>query len=149
MHKKKKIAYKSKIIISGVILLSFIVGIYLGGSSGPGSPSPGSSSPGSSSVELRIPPGGETEPTLSPALFNGKIARAYKVAKEIPEVLDKVWCYCDCENHADHKSLKTCYTSEHASFCGICMDEALMVYDLHKKGFPIDDIRKEVHREFS
>ena len=40
--------------------------------------------------------GGETRPTLSPARFTGKTASTYEIAREIPEVLDSLYCYCDC-----------------------------------------------------
>jgi len=43
--------------------------------------------------------GGETRPTLSPANFTGITADAYRAAREIPQVLDKLYCYCDCEKH--------------------------------------------------
>ena len=41
--------------------------------------------------------GGENRPTLSPAQFTGKVARAYNVAKENRELLDSMYCYCNCK----------------------------------------------------
>jgi len=57
----------------------------------------------------------ETRPTLSPSLFVGKAAWAHEVAKEIPEVLDQLYCYCECDKHLGHKSLLSCYTDGHAA----------------------------------
>jgi len=57
----------------------------------------------------------ETKPTLSPALFVGKVAEAYKGAREIPEVLDQLYCYCRCAENFGHKSLLSCYAGRHAS----------------------------------
>ena len=56
----------------------------------------------------------ETTTTLSPARFVGKAARAHEIAQEIPDVLDQLSCYCQCERHLGHKSLLSCYTDGHA-----------------------------------
>ena len=57
----------------------------------------------------------EMRPTLSPALFVGKTARAHQIALEIPGVLDQLYCYCECDKHKGHKSLLSCYTDGHAA----------------------------------
>jgi hypothetical protein len=57
----------------------------------------------------------ETRPTLDPARFVGKAALAHRVAREIPDVLDQLYCYCQCDKHAGHKSLLSCYTDGHAA----------------------------------
>jgi hypothetical protein len=57
----------------------------------------------------------ETRPTLDPARFVGKPARAHQVAREIPDVLDRLYCYCECDRHLGHKSLLSCYTDGHAA----------------------------------
>lgn len=57
----------------------------------------------------------ETRPTLDPALFVGKAALVHQVAREIPEVLDQLHCYCACDKFLGHKSLLSCYTDSHAA----------------------------------
>jgi hypothetical protein len=57
----------------------------------------------------------ETRPTLDPAQFVGKAAAAHRVAREIPDVLDQLYCYCGCDKHQGHKSLLSCYTDGHAA----------------------------------
>jgi hypothetical protein len=57
----------------------------------------------------------ETRPTLSPERFGGKVRRAYTIAREIPQVLDELYCYCRCRENFGHKNLLTCYTNTHAS----------------------------------
>ncbi|MBI3002374.1 MAG: hypothetical protein HYY54_01865 [candidate division NC10 bacterium] len=57
----------------------------------------------------------ETRPTLDPALFVGKAALAHRVAREIPDTLDQLYCYCGCDKHLGHKSLLSCYTDGHAA----------------------------------
>ena len=93
--------------------------------------------------------GGETRRTMSPANFTGETARSYRIAKEIPEALDSLYCYCDCKKHSGHKSLLSCYVNEHAAYCGICQDEAAAAYDLYKKGLSVKQIRAAVDKEYS
>jgi hypothetical protein len=57
----------------------------------------------------------ETRPTLDPARFVGKAAQAHQIAREIPDTLDQLYCYCECDKHSGHKSLLSCYTDGHAA----------------------------------
>ncbi|MBI4590225.1 MAG: hypothetical protein HY725_15435 [Candidatus Rokubacteria bacterium] len=57
----------------------------------------------------------ETRPTLDPALFIGKARLAHQIAREIPDTLDRLYCYCECDKHMGHKSLLSCYTDGHAA----------------------------------
>lgn len=93
--------------------------------------------------------GGETRPTLSPAYFTGKAAQAYQIAKEIPEILDSLYCYCRCKEDHGHKSLLTCYVDDHAEHCGVCMDEAIIAYDMFKQGKDISSIRRFIDKRYS
>ena len=94
-----------------------------------------------------VPPGGEARPILSPALFSGKAARAYKAAKEIPQVLDKIYCYCDCELNFGHKSNLTCFVDNHASQCDICINEALDAYYYAQKGLTVEEIKIKIDKK--
>ena len=61
---------------------------------------------------------GETRPTLEPDLFKDPVIKeAYKVAKEIPWVIDSIFCFCYCEESPvfKHKSLLSCYVDDHAA----------------------------------
>lgn len=61
---------------------------------------------------------GETRTTLDPAQFSDtRVRSAYKVAKDIPWVLDSIYCYCMCKESPAfrHKSLLSCYVDGHAS----------------------------------
>ena len=57
----------------------------------------------------------EKRPTLSPHRFTGKVRRAYEVARAIPEVLDRLYCYCRCRENFGHKNLLSCFVDTHAS----------------------------------
>ena len=41
--------------------------------------------------------------------------KAYQVAKDIPWVLDSIYCYCHCDVFSKHKSLLSCYVDDHAA----------------------------------
>jgi hypothetical protein len=99
----------------------------------------------------RIPAYSETAPdisslppTLSPELFTGNKKLAYQVAKEIPQVLAQLPCYCHCDRGHGHKSLHSCFESEHGENCGICIGEALMAHSLKKRGVNVTEIRKQI-----
>ncbi|MBI5892917.1 MAG: hypothetical protein HZB79_04590 [Deltaproteobacteria bacterium] len=93
--------------------------------------------------------GGETRSTLSPANFTGKTAKAYQIAKEIPEILDSLYCYCRCKENYGHKSLLTCYVDDHSAHCDVCMDEAIIAYDMFKQGKDILSIRRFIDKKYS
>ncbi len=61
---------------------------------------------------------GETRATLDPGLFpDAQVKQAYKIAKEIPWVLDSIYCFCMCKESPTfrHKSLLSCFVDNHAS----------------------------------
>lgn len=98
---------------SALLVISSFGFAFLGGAEAPAGPaiSPAlSSTPVAQHLARR-----ETRATLDPALFVGKAAAAHKVAREIPEVLDQLYCYCQCDKHMGHKSLLSCYTDGHAA----------------------------------
>ena len=91
---------------------------------------------------VRVTGRSDASAVLIPALFPGERQRqAYTVAREIPAVLNRLYCWCGCrENPAlRHRSLLECYEGEHASNCDICIGEAIVAGDLVKRG--ITDIR--------
>ncbi len=90
----------------------------------------------------------ETRTTLSPSLFVGDVAAAYRIAREIPEVIDQLYCYCRCADNFGHKSLLSCYADRHAANCDICMDQARLALQMHKKGKTPAEIQKELDRRF-
>ncbi len=56
---------------------------------------------------------------------------AYELASKIPAVLTQLPCYCYCER-IGHKSLHTCFESDHGAHCGICMKEAFYAFQQTK-----------------
>lgn len=93
--------------------------------------------------------GGETRPILDGRYFTGRAGQAYRAAAEIPDLLDQLYCYCECEQSIGHKSLKSCFVDLHGANCGICQNEALLAWQLNRKGWPVLKIRNEVDRTYS
>jgi len=52
--------------------------------------------------------------TLDPHHFKGKAKQAYQIAKDIPEVLAQVPCFCDCEVFG-HENLLDCFIDQHGA----------------------------------
>ena len=90
----------------------------------------------------------ETRPILTDAMFVGRVAKAYRIAAEIPKVLDSLFCYCYCKKNHNHKTLLTCYTNKHGSKCDICLNEVFYAYELYNQGKTLDEIVVEVDKKF-
>lgn len=52
--------------------------------------------------------------TLDPNLLKGKARKAYEIAKEIPQVLVQMPCFCECEAYG-HKNLLDCFIDNHGA----------------------------------
>ena len=90
----------------------------------------------------------ETRPVMSPAFYTGKAAEAYRIAAEIPKIIDSQFCYCYCKKNHQHKTLLTCFTSKHGSKCDTCINEVLYSYELYKQGKTLDEIIVAVDKKF-
>lgn len=91
-----------------------------------------------------MPDMAKLRPTLSPDLFTGNKRLAYQAAKEIPQVLAQLPCYCHCDRGHGHTSLHSCFEDEHGEYCGICIGEAVMAHTLHRRGVNAAEIRKQI-----
>ncbi len=150
MSKTNKIAKgaKARVKKSGWHLVSLFVGVALIVAAWLYTSYPNrssSSQPSDGSAYVRR----ETKPTLSPALFVGQTERAYQIAQEMPDMIDGLYCYCECDKHSGHRSLLSCYTDNHAANCDICQDEALEAAKLMKQGIGMAEIRSRIDGTFS
>jgi len=75
-------------------------------------------------------------------------ADAYAAARGAPHMLDGVHCYCECAKHAGHRSLLTCFESDHGSHCDICMGEATLAASLAAQGSSLSEIRRAIDQRF-
>jgi Protein of unknown function with PCYCGC motif len=104
-------------------------------------PPPASSAPmpemaGMSSPVRPVP--GRNAPVLTAAqLRNPAAAPIYAQAAQITDRLAKMYCYCLCHEEQGHVSLLTCFQTNHAEECGICLREAAQAYTDWKNGRPV------------
>ncbi len=82
-------------------------------------------------------------------LTNAMTLQAYKYATEHPEVLEQIPCYCGCGQHGSeasegrpHRFLRDCFINDkgeydnHASFCDVCVGEAIKAMRALPDGIP-------------
>ena len=111
------------IVLAGVVFAYF--GVSQESSSGAGQTSnepAQASSYASSDSTLRnrlVLPAGPKTPrpaTLSPNGFSDpEVSRSYQVAKDIPEVLEHMACYCGCYGSSGHRNNLDCFTDNHGA----------------------------------
>jgi len=87
---------------------------------------------------------------LSPALFtDGKARAAYQTAKDIPEVLEQLPCFCGCMMNMGHKNNLFCFKDQHGSACDICEDIALDARKMHDEGLSISRIQENIRGTYA
>ena len=79
---------------------------------------------------------------------NAGALEAYAAARGSAATLDGVYCHCDCSKHAGHRSLLSCFESDHAAYCDICMGEANLASDMAARGKSLTAIRAAIDRQF-
>jgi hypothetical protein len=75
-------------------------------------------------------------------------AEAYAAARAAAGTLDGVYCHCDCSKHAGHRSLLTCFETDHGAYCDICMGEAMLASQLSSRGTSLKEIRAAIDAQF-
>lgn len=101
-----------------------------------------------------------THPTPRPGITSARVlpeavlphvagaAEAYAAARAMPQVLDGIFCHCECARNFGHRSLLTCFESDHGSQCDICMGEAMLATQLASQGNSLDQIRTAIDAQF-
>jgi hypothetical protein len=92
--------------------------------------------------------GAAPKEVLAPDQFFGKAQTGYDAAKQCPEVIAKLFCYCGCDMTDSHTSLLDCFTTDHGADCAICQDEAIMALDLKQQNKSMADIQKAIDKKF-
>lgn len=89
------------------------------------------------------------------AYTNPLTLKAYKYATEHPEILEQIPCYCGCGEHSGHRFLRDCFVhddwtyDDHASFCDVCIGEAIKVQDYLAQGKTLKEARVLIDEEYS
>ncbi|QQS48147.1 MAG: hypothetical protein IPM66_05755 [Acidobacteriota bacterium] len=59
---------------------------------------------------------GQLPPVLDPAGFdNPVVSKAYRIARDNPEIFAQQPCYCYCDDGFGHRSLLDCYATDHSA----------------------------------
>ena len=86
---------------------------------------------------------------LSPTVFGDERTRAaYQVAKDIPEVLEQLPCFCGCMTGFGHKNNLFCFKDQHGAACAMCQDIALEARKMHDQGMPIAKLQEHIKTKF-
>ena len=123
-------------VVAGVAVVALVLVLVVTRTAGAGHPAP---RPGVT-AELVLPPA--AVPRTPGAL------EAYTAARGAPQIMDGLFCHCDCARHFGHRSLLTCFESDHGANCDICMGEAIIAVQLAGQGQSLDTIRKAIDRQF-
>jgi hypothetical protein len=92
----------------------------------------------------------KSDGVLSPTIFDdAKTRAAYQVAKDIPEVLEQLPCFCGCMSHFGHKNNLFCFKDQHGSGCDLCQDIALEARKMHDQGMSIAQIQEQIKAKYS
>lgn len=108
---------------------------------------------GAGAWRARNDPGAQGGPwknvvTLDPALYSGPAHEAYRVAREHPEVLAQLHCYCGCDRLHGHNNLLDCFRDTHGGHCAICVGEAIDAERMYKVGTPVEQIRDALRQRY-
>ncbi|MBI3405281.1 MAG: hypothetical protein HY046_07455 [Acidobacteria bacterium] len=87
--------------------------------------------------------------TMDPATFTGKIAEAYRIARQRPALLEQMPCYCGCYTTFGHQNNLDCFKDRHSENCPICVEIAIRAEQLEKSGYSIADIKTLIDRRFA
>ena len=93
-------------------------------------------------------PGVTAEHVLPDADVPEKYRDAYQAAREVPQILDGLFCHCNCAEVRGKRSLLSCFESAMPQSCGICLGEARLARRLHARGQSLDEIRAAVDRSY-
>jgi hypothetical protein len=89
--------------------------------------------------------------TVMPASFftgDPNVRRIYQVARENPALLDGIYCNCHCHETHGHRSLLTCFQSQHGADCDICLGEAEMAGEMQAQGKSLQEVRAQIDLAF-
>lgn len=95
-------------------------------------------------------PGVTAERVLPPSMLSDArgVREAYAAARNAPQVLDGIFCHCQCARTFGHRSLLTCFESDHGAGCDICMGEAMLATELAVRGGTLQQIRHAIDDRF-
>lgn len=157
---------KSKRIIQGFLALLVVAGIvsawFLGGSGGTDSTTTSSSAapavvdpntlPASLKNRLVLPakPLAKRPYTLEPSTFKEpETVQAYQAARDVPEVLEHMPCYCGCFANSGHRNNLDCFKDSHGEHCALCRVIAIESKAMTDKGMAVEQINTAINEKYA
>ena len=106
--------------------------------------------------DSKAPEDGKDLNLPSYAYTSAESLRGYRIALRIPDILEKIPCYCGCGEmehlSVKHRNLRDCFIfddgtfDDHASYCDVCLYIAL---DVDRwQGLPVKEIRAKVDAKY-
>jgi uncharacterized protein with PCYCGC motif len=131
--------------VAGVALVALLVVTQTGGG---GAGGPGGAGGAASHPDPR--PDVTADRVLPQSLVRNTpgAVQAYAAARNAPRLLDGLYCHCECAKNFGHRSLLTCFESDHGSQCDICMGEATLAAQLAAQGNSLTQIRQAIDQRF-
>ena len=86
--------------------------------------------------------------TLDPDQFSGQVHDAYQAAREVPEVLAQLPCYCGCMSGFGHRNNLDCFHDNHGVECTMCQEIAIDARGMYKSGIDIARIREKIKDKY-
>lgn len=86
---------------------------------------------------LRIVPSGRADASavLDATQFSEPRTRhAYRIATQIPDVMNQLYCWCGCENSGQHRSSLACFEDRMGEDCDICQETAEIAFAMVRRG---------------
>lgn len=88
------------------------------------------------------------------------VQAAYQFALDSPNLLAQLPCYCGCDKTLHHKNNLDCYITawksdgstaaytDHAAYCGVCVDTTLLAQKLAGQGQPAKAIHTAIDAQY-
>lgn len=73
---------------------------------------------------------------------------AYTIAARIPDVLDALFCHCECHERDGLRSLLECFEDDMGTTCGICQGQAELAGEMHAQGKSLAEIRDAIDQRW-
>lgn len=85
---------------------------------------------------LRLTPSGRSDAShvVAPERFpHPRVSAAYRTAREIPETLNQLYCWCGCIERGMRSALE-CFESDHGAACEVCLQTARIAGESVRRG---------------
>ena len=88
--------------------------------------------------------------TLEPSSFSEpEIRNAYQAARDVPEVLEHMPCYCGCFANSGHRNNLDCFKDNHGISCALCRAIAVEAKAMTEQGMAVEQISLAINEKYA